>query len=219
MTAGIAYDSPRALAIAGALSAIMTGESYAASAEMAKDLGAFPRYEANKDAMLRVMRNHKLAAYNASPERYEQLTIKPMGITPEHCPEDLLQAARDAWDRAYKLGEKYGYRNAQTTVIAPTGTIGLVMDCDTTGIEPDFAIVKFKKLAGGGYFKIVNQSVHKALTKLGYNDKQIEEIENIRRDTARSSVARRSTAHRSRRKDLPMRRSTRLKSSAITCSI
>ncbi len=177
MTAGIAYDSPRALAIAGALSAIMTGESYAASAEMAKDLGAFPRYEANKDAMLRVMRNHKLAAYNASPERYEQLTIKPMGITPEHCPEDLLQAARDAWDRAYKLGEKHGYRNAQTTVIAPTGTIGLVMDCDTTGIEPDFAIVKFKKLAGGGYFKIVNQSVHKALTKLGYSEKQIEEIE------------------------------------------
>ncbi len=177
MTAGIPYDSPKALAIAGALSAIMTGESYAASAEMAKDLGAFPRYQQNRDAMLRVMRNHKLAAYNAAPERYEQLTIKPMGINPEHCPEDLLEAARNAWDRAYALGEKYGYRNAQTTVIAPTGTIGLVMDCDTTGIEPDFAIVKFKKLAGGGYFKIVNQSVHKALLKLGYNEKQIEEIE------------------------------------------
>jgi len=177
MTAGIAYDSPRALAIAGALSAIMTGESYAASAEMAKDLGAFPRYQPNRDSMLRVIRNHKLAAYNAAPERYEQLTIKPVGIAPEQCPEDLLQAARDAWDRAYALGEKYGYRNAQVTVIAPTGTIGLVMDCDTTGIEPDFAIVKFKKLAGGGYFKIVNQSVHKALTKLGYSEKQIEEIE------------------------------------------
>ena len=177
MTAGIAYDSPQALAIAGALTAILTGESYAASAEMAKDLGAFPRYEANKNAMLRVMRNHKLAAYNASPDRYEQLTIKPMGIQPEHSPEDLLEGARKAWDRAYALGEKYGYRNAQVTVIAPTGTIGLVMDCDTTGIEPDFAIVKFKKLAGGGYFKIVNQSVHKALTKLGYNEKQIEEIE------------------------------------------
>ncbi len=177
MTAGIAYDSPEALAIAGALTAILTGESYAASAEMAKDLGAFPRYDANRDAMLRVMRNHKLAAYNASPDRYEGLTIKPMGINPEHCPTDLLEAARDAWDRANALGEKHGYRNAQVTVIAPTGTIGLVMDCDTTGIEPDFAIVKFKKLAGGGYFKIVNQSVHKALTKLGYSEKVIEDIE------------------------------------------
>ena len=177
MTAGIAYDSPQALAIAGALTAILTGESYAASAEMAKDLGAFPRYEANRDAMLRVMRNHKLAAYNAAPDRYEGLTIKPTGIDPEYCPDDLLQAARDAWDRANALGEKHGYRNAQVTVIAPTGTIGLVMDCDTTGIEPDFAIVKFKKLAGGGYFKIVNQSVHKALMKLGYSEKQIEEIE------------------------------------------
>src|SRR5579883_2440573 len=177
MTAGIPYDSPEALAIAGALTAILTGESYAASAEMAKDLGAFPRFDANREPMLRVMRNHKLAAYNAAPERYEQLTIKPMGIDPEHCPEDLLEGARDAWDRAYELGEKHGYRNAQVTVIAPTGTIGLVMDCDTTGIEPDFAIVKFKKLAGGGYFKIVNQSVHKALMKLGYSEKQIEEIE------------------------------------------
>jgi ribonucleoside-diphosphate reductase alpha chain len=177
MTAGIAYDSPKALAIAGALTAIMTGESYAASAEMAKDLGAFPRFAANHESMLRVMRNHKLAAYNAAPDRYEGLTIKPMGINPEQCPPDLLEAARDAWDRAYELGEKHGYRNAQVTVIAPTGTIGLVMDCDTTGIEPDFAIVKFKKLAGGGYFKIVNQSVHKALTKLGYSEKEIEEIE------------------------------------------
>jgi ribonucleoside-diphosphate reductase alpha chain len=177
MTAGIAYDSPQALAIAGALTSILTGESYAASAEMAKDLGAFSRFDANREPMLRVMRNHKLAAYNAAPDRYEQLTIKPMGINPEHCPSDLLEAARDAWDRANALGEQHGYRNAQVTVIAPTGTIGLVMDCDTTGIEPDFAIVKFKKLAGGGYFKIVNQSVHKALTKLGYSDKEIEEIE------------------------------------------
>src|SRR5665213_993564 len=177
MTAGIAYDSPQALAIEDALTAILTGESYAASAEMTKDLAAFPRFATNRDAMLRVMRNHKLAAYNAAPDRYEQLTIKPLGIQPEHCPEDILKAARDAWDRAYALGEKYGYRNAQVTVIAPTGTIGLVMDCDTTGIEPDFAIVKFKKLAGGGYFKIVNQSVHKALMKLGYSEKAIEEIE------------------------------------------
>ncbi len=177
MMSGIPYDSPEALAITGALTAIMCGESYATSAEMARDLGAFPRYEPNRDSMLRVIRNHKLAAFSAAPERYEGLTIKPVGINPELCSKDLLDAARECWDRAYKLGEKHGFRNAQTTVIAPTGTIGLVMDCDTTGIEPDFAIVKFKKLAGGGYFKIVNQSVEKALHKLGYNAKQIEEIE------------------------------------------
>ncbi len=177
MVLGIPYDSPKALAITGALTAIMCGESYATSAEMSRDLGAFPRYEANKEHMLRVIRNHKLAAYDAEPERYEGLTIKPMSINPELCPEDLLKSARECWDRAYELGERHGYRNAQVTVIAPTGTIGLVMDCDTTGIEPDFAIVKFKKLAGGGYFKIVNQSVHKALTHLGYSEKTIEEIE------------------------------------------
>jgi ribonucleoside-diphosphate reductase alpha chain len=177
MMSGIPYDSPEALAITGALTAIICGESYATSAEMARDLGAFPRYAPNRDSMLRVIRNHKLAAYNASPERYESLTIKPLGIDPEFAPKDLLEAARECWDRAYTLGEKHGFRNAQVTVIAPTGTIGLVMDCDTTGIEPDFAIVKFKKLAGGGYFKIVNQSVEKALTKLGYNAKQIEDIE------------------------------------------
>jgi ribonucleoside-diphosphate reductase alpha chain len=177
MVLGIPYDSPEALAYIGGLTAIMCGESYAASAEMARDLGAFPRYEANKEHMLRVMRNHKLAAYNAEPDRYEELTIKPLGINPSLCPEDLLSAARECWDRAYELGERHGYRNAQVTVIAPTGTIGLVMDCDTTGIEPDFAIVKFKKLAGGGYFKIVNQSVQKALVRLGYTPKQIEDIE------------------------------------------
>lgn len=177
MMSGIPYDSPEALAISGALTAIMCGESYAASAEMSRDLGAFPRYQPNRESMLRVIRNHKLAAYNAAAERYESLTIKPMGINPEFCPESLLTAAREAWDKAYELGEKHGFRNAQVTVIAPTGTIGLVMDCDTTGIEPDFAIVKFKKLAGGGYFKIVNQSVSKALHRLGYSEKQIEEIE------------------------------------------
>ncbi len=177
MILGIPYDSKEALAMSGALTAIMCGESYATSAELARDLGAFPRYEANKDSMLRVIRNHKLAAYNAAADRYESLTIKPMGINAELCREDLLTAARECWDRAYELGEKHGYRNAQVTVIAPTGTIGLVMDCDTTGIEPDFAIVKFKKLAGGGYFKIVNQSVEKALRRLGYTEKQIEEIE------------------------------------------
>ena len=177
MIMGIPYDSPEGLAICGAITAILTGESYATSAEMARDVGPFPKYEKNSEAMLRVMRNHRRAAYNVAEEEYESLTIKPMAIDDHYCSEDLVTAARGAWDRALKLGEQHGYRNAQATVIAPTGTIGLVMDCDTTGIEPDFAIVKFKKLAGGGYFKIVNQSVSKALHKLGYSDEQIEDIE------------------------------------------
>ncbi|MFN8360193.1 MAG: LAGLIDADG family homing endonuclease [Candidatus Kapaibacterium sp.] len=177
MIDGIPYDSPKALAISGAITALMTGESYATSAELARDVKPFPSYEKNKEAMLRVMRNHRRAAYNAPAGEYENLTIPPVGINPDICPQDLLQAARDAWDKAIELGEKHGYRNAQVTVIAPTGTIGLVMDCDTTGIEPDFAIVKFKKLAGGGYFKIVNQSVRKALVNLGYSDQQIDDIE------------------------------------------
>ncbi len=177
MMMGIPYDSPKALAICGALSSIMTGESYAASAEMAADVGPFPKYENNRDAMLRVIRNHRRAAYNAADSEFEGLTITPMGISEELCPADLMVAARSAWDNALALGEEHGYRNAQATVIAPTGTIGLVMDCDTTGIEPDFAIVKYKKLAGGGYFKIVNQSVHKALAALGYTDQQIDDIE------------------------------------------
>lgn len=178
MTAGIPYDSPQALAYSGAITALMTGESYATSAEMARDLGAFPRYTPNREAMLRVIRNHRRAVNNADASEYEDLTITPTGIESDYCyDERLLEAAQNAWDRALALGEEFGYRNAQVTVIAPTGTIGLVMDCDTTGIEPDFAIVKFKKLAGGGYFKIVNQSVRKALLKLGYTDKQIEDIE------------------------------------------
>ncbi len=177
MMMGIPYDSPKALAICGALSSIMTGESYAASAEMSADVGPFPKYDNNRDAMLRVIRNHRRAAYNAADSEFEGLTITPMGISEELCPADLMVAARSAWDRALALGEEHGYRNAQATVIAPTGTIGLVMDCDTTGIEPDFAIVKYKKLAGGGYFKIVNQSVHKALAALGYTDQQIDDIE------------------------------------------
>ena len=178
MTMAIPYDSPQALAIAGAISALMTGEAYATSAELAKELGPFERFEANRDVMLRVIRNHRRAAYNAPAEEYESLTIKPLGLQADLCPDkQLVQAAREAWDRALALGEKYGYRNAQVTVIAPTGTIGLVMDCDTTGIEPDFALVKYKKLAGGGYFKIVNQSVPKALARLGYTPEQIEEIE------------------------------------------
>ena len=177
MMMGIPYDSPKALALCGALTSIMTGESYAASAEMAADVGPFPKFDNNRDAMLRVIRNHRRAAYNAADSEFEGLTITPMGISEELCPADLMEAARTAWDRALALGEEHGYRNAQATVIAPTGTIGLVMDCDTTGIEPDFAIVKYKKLAGGGYFKIVNQSVHKALAALGYTDQQIDDIE------------------------------------------
>ena len=176
MRQGIPYDSPKALAICGAVSAIMTGESYATSAEMAAELGPFEGYARNRDHMLRVIRNHRRAAYHASPEVYEGLTITPEGIQPVECPPDLLMAARRAWDRALEFGTAYGYRNAQTTVIAPTGTIGLVMDCDTTGIEPDYALVKFKKLAGGGYFKIINQSIPDALSRLGYSDAQIQDI-------------------------------------------
>jgi ribonucleoside-diphosphate reductase alpha chain len=174
MVSGIAYDSEEARAIAGALTAIMTGVSYKTSAELAKTLGAFPRYEENKENMLRVMRNHRLAAYDA--DEYEALSIKPQGLKAQYCPDYLLKAACRAWDDAVELGEKYGYRNAQTTVIAPTGTIGLVMDCDTTGVEPDFALVKFKKLSGGGYFKIINQSVPAALKNLGYSEREVDAI-------------------------------------------
>ncbi|MDI3322434.1 vitamin B12-dependent ribonucleotide reductase [Pinibacter soli] len=175
MVKGIAYDSEEARAIAGAITAIMTGVAYSTSAEMAEVLGAFPRYEENKEHMLRVMRNHRAAAYDANGA-YEGLSLAPQGINAKYCPEDLLKAATKAWDEAVQLGEKFGYRNAQTTVIAPTGTIGLVMDCDTTGVEPDFALVKFKKLSGGGYFKIINQSVPTALRNLGYNAKEIDAI-------------------------------------------
>lgn len=184
MVEGIPYDSPRGRAIAGALTAILCGDSYATSAEMAKELGAFPRFEANREPMLKVIRNHRRAAYNAAPQEYEGLTILPMGIDEKECPPDLLTAARNAWDIALTDGEKYGFRNAQTTVIAPTGTIGIVMDCDTTGVEPDFALVKFKKLAGGGYFKIINQSVPPALKRLGYSGDEIERIINYCRGTA-----------------------------------
>ncbi len=174
MVSGIAYDSEEARAIAGAITAIMTGVSYRTSAEMAMHLGAFVKYEENKQDMLRVMRNHRLAAYDA--DSYEKLSIKPQGIKAQYCPDYLVTAACKAWDEAVEMGEKYGYRNAQTTVIAPTGTIGLVMDCDTTGVEPDFALVKFKKLSGGGYFKIINQSVPQALKNLGYNEHELEAI-------------------------------------------
>ena len=174
MIMGIPYDSEEARGIAGAITAILTGISYKTSAELAAVMGPFPRYDENRESMLRVMRNHRLAAYDA--DEYEGLEIKPQGLKAKYCPDYLLKAATKAWDEAVKLGEKYGYRNAQSTVIAPTGTIGLVMDCDTTGVEPDFALVKFKKLSGGGYFKIINQSVPTALKNLQYTDKQIDAI-------------------------------------------
>jgi len=176
MRLGIPYDSDRGRSICGAITAIMTGEAYATSAEMAAELGVFPGFEENRDSMLRVIGNHRRAAYAAPVEMYEGLTILPQSLSDDSTPPDLLAAARDAWDRAVELGERHGYRNAQTTVLAPTGTIGLVMDCDTTGIEPDFSLVKFKKLAGGGYFKIINQGIPAALAALGYSDTQIEEI-------------------------------------------
>ncbi|PZF73151.1 vitamin B12-dependent ribonucleotide reductase [Taibaiella soli] len=175
MVSGIPYDSEEARAIAGAITAIMNGVAYKTSAEMAECLGAFPRYQENKKHMLRVMRNHRAAAYDAT-EAYEDLEIKPNGINARYCPTYLLKAATKAWDEAVQLGEQFGYRNAQATVIAPTGTIGLVMDCDTTGIEPDFALVKFKKLSGGGYFKIINQSIPLALKNLGYKPEEADAI-------------------------------------------
>jgi ribonucleoside-diphosphate reductase alpha chain len=176
MQQGIAYDSDRGRAIAGALTAILTGYSYATSAEMASVVGPFPRFSENREHMLRVIRNHRRAAYGATADEYEGITSHVMGIEQSLAPLDLLLAARESWDLALSLGEQHGYRNAQATVLAPTGTIGLLMDCDTTGVEPDFALVKFKKLAGGGYFKIVNQSVTPALTRLGYSAEQIDEI-------------------------------------------
>jgi len=176
MQMAIPYDSPQGFAIAGSLTAILGGESYACSAEMARELGPFSGYARNKESMLRVIRNHRRAAYNAPGSQYEGLEITPVGIDPDECPTELLKAAREAWDQAHSLGEAHGYRNAQVTVLAPTGTIGLIMDCDTTGIEPDFALVKFKKLAGGGYFKIINQSLPIALERLGYQTEQIEDI-------------------------------------------
>ncbi|MDR1972185.1 MAG: adenosylcobalamin-dependent ribonucleoside-diphosphate reductase [Treponema sp.] len=174
MVMALAYDSEEGRAVAGALSAILTGEAYAQSARMAAKLGPFARYGENAAAMLRVIRNHRRAAYNTAG--YEGVHTPPKGIEEKHCPPYLLEAARAAWDRALELGEAHGFRNAQVSAIAPTGTIGLLMDCDTTGVEPDFALVKFKKLAGGGYFKIINQSVPPALEALGYGPEAIDEI-------------------------------------------
>lgn len=176
MSCGHSYDSDAGRAICGAITALMTGVSYATSAEMAGELGAFPGYAPNAENMLRVIRNHRRAA-QGDHFGYEGLSTAPVPLDHASCPDQaLLNAAEAAWDRALELGSEHGFRNAQVSVIAPTGTIGLVMDCDTTGIEPDFALVKFKKLAGGGYFKIINRTVPLALRTLGYNDGQIKQI-------------------------------------------
>ena len=187
MQAGIPYDSDEGRAICGAITSIMTGRSYAASARMAAEHGAFAGYEENREHMLRVMRNHRAAAHGAARDSgaYDQLRIPPVPI--DHAlfrsgrinvtnAEAMLAASTAAWDQALELGTEYGFRNAQVTVIAPTGTIGLLMDCDTTGVEPDFALTKFKKLAGGGYFKIANQSLRPALRSLGYTNAQTDDI-------------------------------------------
>jgi ribonucleoside-diphosphate reductase alpha chain len=176
MSSATPYDSDAGRALCGALSAIMTGVSYATSAEMAAELGAFPRFAENREGMLRVMRNHRRAAHGER-SGYEKVATPPVPLDHKACPDARLsEHARRAWDRALTLGEAHGYRNAQASVIAPTGTIGLVMDCDTTGIEPDFALVKFKKLAGGGYFKIINRAVPAALRALGYGESEIADV-------------------------------------------
>ncbi len=177
MRLGIPYDSEAGTQWCAALTAILTGDAYAASAEMAGQLGPFPGYAHNREAMLRVIRNHRRAAYDAPASEYEQLSITPQGLKGSLLPKSILEASRDSWDHALALGEAHGFRNAQVTVLAPTGTIGLLMDCDTTGVEPDFALVKFKKLAGGGYFKLVNRAIPEALMRLGYNPAQIRDIE------------------------------------------
>ncbi len=162
MSRGLPYDSDQGRDYSGAITALMTGEAYAQSARVARDHGGpFAGYEKNREPFLRVMRKHRDAM---------------RGVNSKLVPADLYQAARSSWDEAVELGEQFGYRNAQATVLAPTGTIGFMMDCDTTGVEPDIALVKYKKLVGGGLMKIVNTTVPMALKKLGYNDEQIAEI-------------------------------------------
>ena len=176
MMMGLPYGSPKALAWCGVLTSIMHSTAYATSSLLAKRLGPFSEYTANRDSMLRILRNHRRACYKDEQDQYENLEIHPMAIDPNHCPADLLQVAQSQADLSLELGEEFGYRNAQVTVVAPTGTIGLLMDCDTTGIEPDFALVKYKKLAGGGYFKMINRSVPHALQRLEYSQQQIADI-------------------------------------------
>ena len=176
MVMGLPYDSPGGRAVAAALAAIISGQAYASSAALAAELGPFPRFADNREQMLRVIRNHRRAAWNADADEYEGLSVLPVGIDPEVCPPELLAAARAVWDEAYELGKAHGFRNAQVTAVAPTGTIGLIMDCDTTGIEPDFALVKHKKLAGGGAFKIINRSLPPALKRLGYSEAESRAI-------------------------------------------
>src|SRR3982751_714189 len=182
MSSGIPYDSDAGRQICGTLSAIMTGICYATSAEMAKELGPFPGYKKNREPMLRVIRNHRRAAHGER-SGYEKVATPPVPLEHKLCGTlagnypQLGEHAKRAWDRALTLGSEHGFRNAQVSVVAPTGTIALLMDCDTTGIEPDFALVKFKKLAGGGYFKIINRAVPEALRVLGYSESQIAEVE------------------------------------------
>ena len=189
MMSGIPYESEEAYAFAASVTSLMTAESYKASAEMSKLLGPFPKFEYNRADMLRVIRNHRRAAFDVEESEYEKLTVKPIGIKAEFAPAYLLAAARESWNEALAMGEKYGYRNAQTTLLAPTGTIGLLMDCATTGVEPDFALVKFKKLAGGGYFRIVNEAVPLALKNLGYSEVETNDIVNYMRGTADITTA------------------------------
>ncbi len=184
MMNGIPYESNDAYAFASSVTAIMTAESYKTSAEMARLLGPFPKFEYNREDMLRVIRNHRRAVFNAEANEYEKLTVAPKGIDPEYAPAYLLAAARESWNDVLAMGEKYGFRNAQTTLLAPTGTIGLLMDCATTGVEPDFALVKFKKLAGGGYFRIANEAIPKALENLGYNEEEMKDILDYAKGTA-----------------------------------
>lgn len=189
MMSGIPYESEEAYAFAASVTSLMTAESYKASAEMSKLLGPFPKFEYNRADMLRVIRNHRRAAFDVEESEYEKLTVKPIDIKAEFAPAYLLAAARESWNEALAMGEKYGYRNAQTTLLAPTGTIGLLMDCATTGVEPDFALVKFKKLAGGGYFRIVNEAVPLALKNLGYSEVETNDIVNYMRGTADITTA------------------------------
>jgi ribonucleoside-diphosphate reductase alpha chain len=184
MMSGIPYESEDAYGFAASVTALMTAESYKTSAELAKLLGPFNKFEMNRADMLRVIRNHRRASFNTPDSEYEKMDVKPVGIDPAHAPAHILAAARESWNDALAMGEKYGYRNAQTTLLAPTGTIGLLMDCATTGVEPDFALVKFKKLAGGGYFRIANEAVPLALKNLGYTQEESQDIIDYMKGTA-----------------------------------